>query len=199
MRRLASVAIACLLVFYPLAVYLGLNHLTPAKLGLFVAVIGALRVLFVLIYRKNITSVGKTVVLAGLLMVAGLTFALTGREASLKLYPVALNLVMLTVFSLSLTTDRPFVERVARLHKPDLPDHAVPYLRKVTIAWCFFFLLNGTIAYWSAIYASREFWALYNGLIAYMLVGSMFAFEFIVRHFMMKRHGAHSQGVDPAS
>ncbi|MGD8325691.1 MAG: hypothetical protein PVF65_02135 [Sphingomonadales bacterium] len=194
MNRFASIGLVGLLILYPLAVYYGLDHLTPATLGLCVAALGGLRLLLAFFYSKGGAGKGNTIFLAGFLIIAGLSFALTGHEAGLTLYPVAVNLFMLAVFSLSLTTKQPFVERIARLHKPDLPDQATPYLRKVTIAWSLFFLLNGIVAYLSAVYGSRTFWALYNGLIAYGLMGGMFAGEYIVRLFVMRRHAPLSQG-----
>ena len=73
------------------------------------------------------------------------------------------------------------IERVARLREPALPTAAVSYTRKVTIAWCVFFLLNGAIALYTALWASLEAWTLYNGFIAYLLIGLMFGVEWLIR------------------
>jgi len=197
MSRLASIGLVGLFALYPLAVYFGLTHLAPTALGLLVAVLAALRVVFVFRSNSDVSTKRKTLFLAGLLMVLGLVFALTGHEASLKLYPVAVNLVMLVSFGLSLTTDMSAVERIARWRHPDLPDHAIPYLRKVTIVWSVFFLLNGGMAYWSAVYGSRAFWALYNGLIAYGLIAALFCVEYLVRLSLMKRNNTASQVKEP--
>ena len=44
-----------------------------------------------------------------------------------------------------------------------------------------FFIVNGAIALWTALAASDATWALYNGLIAYGLMGAMFAGEWLLR------------------
>lgn len=97
-----------------------------------------------------------------------------------KLYPVLVNLGFLLVFAWSLTSSQTVVERIARLTEPDLPQIAVRYTRKVTIAWCVFFSINGLIALLT-VFMSNQAWALYNGLIAYILMGIMFAAEYLIR------------------
>jgi uncharacterized membrane protein len=47
-----------------------------------------------------------------------------------------------------------------------------------------FLLCNGAIALYTALVSSREVWALYNGLIAYGLMGAMFAGEWLVRRWV---------------
>jgi uncharacterized membrane protein len=51
----------------------------------------------------------------------------------------------------------------------------------VTRAWCVFFVANGGIALWTALAASDATWALYNGAIAYVLIGAMLAGEWLLR------------------
>ncbi len=79
------------------------------------------------------------------------------------------------------------IERFARFHNKNLSSNAVKYTRKVTIIWCIFFVINGLIALYTAFYASLEIWTLYNGLISYVLMGSLFVIEYIVRYFVIKK------------
>ena len=58
---------------------------------------------------------------------------------------------------------------------------AAAVLERVTRAWCVFFVLNGGIALWTAVAASDAAWALYNGGIAYLLMGAMFLGERCLR------------------
>jgi uncharacterized membrane protein len=82
------------------------------------------------------------------------------------------------------------VERMARLTEPDLPPEAIGYTRKVTQVWCGFFVINGSIALGTAIWASPEVWTLYNGVIAYVLMGLLFGGEYLVRlRFKRAHHG----------
>ncbi|GAB7260113.1 hypothetical protein DZS_02070 [Dickeya ananatis] len=57
-------------------------------------------------------------------------------------YPVAVNVVMLTLFFGSLFSRMPFIERIARLREPELPARAIAYTRRVTQVWCLFFCLQ---------------------------------------------------------
>ena len=107
----------------------------------------------------------------------------------IKLYPVAVNALMLALFGLSLRHPPSMIERFARLQEPDLPTHAIAYTRRVTQVWCGFFVINGTLALLTALYASTDVWALYNGLIAYLLMGALFAGEWLVRQRVRARHG----------
>ena len=72
-------------------------------------------------------------------------------------------------------------ERLARLSEPDLPDKAIRYTRQVTIAWSVFFLCNGVLAAALTLWAPLAWWTLYNGLISYLLMGLLFAVEWLVR------------------
>jgi hypothetical protein len=81
------------------------------------------------------------------------------------------------------------VERLARLVDPDLPDFCVPYCRKVTIAWCCFLAVNAVCAGLLAWLAPFEWWALYTGLISYLLLGAGFAVEFMLRKLWFRFYG----------
>jgi uncharacterized membrane protein len=76
---------------------------------------------------------------------------------------------------------------LARLQEPDLPESGVLYTRKVTLVWCAFFIMNAATALYTC-FESIEIWTLYNGLISYLLAGSLFAGEWIVRQFVRKEH-----------
>lgn len=101
-------------------------------------------------------------------------------------YPILVNAIFLFIFAISLKQKQTLVERMARLRNPDLPESAVRYTRRVTEAWCLFFILNGALA-WLSIGAGEAVWALYNGGIAYVLMGLMFAGEWLIRRRVMKK------------
>ncbi|WP_253927012.1 COG4648 family protein [Halomonas hibernica] len=108
-------------------------------------------------------------------------------ELGMRAYPVAVNAVMLAIFLSSLWRGVPVIERLARLREPELPAAGVRYTRNVTWAWCGFFILNGAIASWTALYASLATWTLYNGAISYGLIAVMFTGEWLVRHQLRSR------------
>lgn len=99
-------------------------------------------------------------------------------------YPVWVNLLMLTLFSSSLLTKQSLIERIARLSEPNLPQAAIAYTRKVTIIWCLFFIINGSIATALILTTQYNWWTIYTGIIAYILMASLMGIEFLYR----KRH-----------
>jgi uncharacterized membrane protein len=100
---------------------------------------------------------------------------------ALKLYPVLVNAAMLGVFTYSLFVPPSIVEQFARRREPDLAPQSVAYTRRVTQVWCVFFALNGGVALVTALWASVATWSLYNGFIAYLLMGVLFAGEYGIR------------------
>jgi uncharacterized membrane protein len=60
----------------------------------------------------------------------------------------------------------------------------------VTQVWCIFFAVNGALALVTALWASAATWSLYNGVIAYLLMGLLFAGEYGVRCHFKRRLNA---------
>lgn len=120
---------------------------------------------------------------AGLLAVV----TMVNADLAMRVYPVLMSGAMLTAFALSLARPPSMIERFARIMEPDLPDAGVRYTRKVTWVWCGFFVLNGAIALWTALGASVEIWAIYNGLLSYLLMGALLGGEFLVRGALRAR------------
>jgi uncharacterized membrane protein len=184
-----SLAAGVVLVAYPLLMYVGQSRLGASWLALIFIAVCALR-LAALRFGQAARLAGA--VGAPQLTVLGSAIALAlvslwrGSSDALLYYPVAVNLALLLVFATSLLWPPTIVERIARAWHPDLPAHATPYLRRVTLAWCVFFVANGAAALYTATSASFETWALYNGLIAYLLIGAMFGGELLLRTRAMR-------------
>jgi uncharacterized membrane protein len=51
-----------------------------------------------------------------------------------------------------------------------------------------FFVVNGGLSLWFAIQADIWLWTLYTGLIAYLLMGVIFATEFVVRSWRFRNY-----------
>jgi uncharacterized membrane protein len=100
---------------------------------------------------------------------------------TLRFYPAIVNAAMLLLFSWSLWSPPSIIERFARIQHPDLPPEGVIYTRCVTQVWCGFFIINGSIALATTLWSSFEIWSLYNGLIAYLMMGILFIGEYLVR------------------
>jgi uncharacterized membrane protein len=117
----------------------------------------------------------------------GLALALKGDLELVRWYPVVVNGVLLVLFGTSLVWPPTVVERLARLTNPRLPATGVRYTRNVTAVWCGFFVLNGAAAAATALWATFATWSLYNGVVAYVLMGLLFGGEFWVRQRHLKR------------
>lgn len=188
LRPLANVLAIGLTLVYPVAVYFGLDSIGPRGLGL--ALLAVLLLRHWQSARRFAADVRNSewLVFAAL---AGLAASITAldSEALLLLYPVAVNLCLLLVFGRSLFHPPTVIERIARQSEPDLPPEGVRYTHQVTQAWCAFFAMNAAVAL-VTVFASREAWVLYNGLISYVLMGVMFAGEWIIRGRVRRRLGA---------
>nr|WP_260854148.1 hypothetical protein [Paraburkholderia sp. BCC1886] len=129
-----------------------------------------------------------------LLSGASLAIVLTNSELLLRLYPSLVNLGLLIAFGATLTGGGPtMIEKFARLGKPDLPPAAVRHTRRVTWVWCGFFALNGAFSAYTAVYWSQASWSLYNGAIAYGLIGLLLLAEVVWRYLVVLPRAARSE------
>jgi acyl-coenzyme A synthetase/AMP-(fatty) acid ligase len=99
---------------------------------------------------------------------------------------------MLCAFGLTLFSPPVMIFRFAVLQdktiKGSLAEKRIyEYCRTVTIVWCAFFVVNGGLSFLTIIYGSDALWVLYNCFISYILMGSLFAVEFIVRKMTDKK------------
>lgn len=98
-------------------------------------------------------------------------------------YPVAINLLMLSVFGLSLYRGSPIIEQLARLKHSVLSAQAIAYTRSVTQIWCLFFIINGTISATTVLINNMPLWGLWNGAISYIVMGILLAGEWLIRQW----------------
>lgn len=173
--------IGVMTLLYPLAVYLGLQTFDPRYLVVMLLVLAAAR----LLTADKQTPLNHWLWLP-LLGILALWSWLTNSALGLKFYPVLVNACLLVFFAWSLKVPPSMIERLARVQDPDLPARGVHYTRQVTKVWCGFFIINGSIALGTAVYASDAVWAAYNGLIAYLAMGTLFAGEWLVRQRVMR-------------
>lgn len=174
-----NVLTAALTLLYPLAIWLGHGQLQPRWLACVLLLAVASRLPALRISAAARWSAAGALVLVGLAVWGNVLLPL-------KLYPVLVNMAFLAAFGISLTTPMSMVERMARLREPDLPPEGVRYTRRVTQAWCVFFVVNGSLALATSLWASEAVWSLYNGVIAYGLMGMMFGGELLLRRRMRK-------------
>ncbi|MDQ7978744.1 hypothetical protein QYH69_15965 [Paraburkholderia sp. SARCC-3016] len=139
---------------------------------------------------KRISAVEWSV--AALLGCGSAVIVATNSELLLRLYPGLVNLGLLIAFGTTLVRGPSMVEKFARLRKPDLSEPAVRYTRHVTQVWCAFFVLNGAFSLYTALCWPRDAWSLYNGAIAYGLIGLLFVGEIVWRYVVVLPRVARS-------
>lgn len=174
-----------LLLAWPFIIWFGLAHNSLQGLLPLMALMLFLR------FRQTRRRAGALSVVTQIVAVAGMTLCIASyllkTHQLLLFYPVVVNSVMLAVFGGSLWSRMPIIERLARLHEPDLPERAVRYTRRVTQIWCAFFIINGGIALFTALYGDLSLWTAWNGMISYLLIGTLMAGEWLVRQRVIKR------------
>ncbi|HEY2454380.1 MAG TPA: hypothetical protein VGI71_17515 [Scandinavium sp.] len=186
-RSLSAIRLATgvIVLAWPLLVGFGLAH---NGLHWLIPAMALLLLIRLFMVRKQVgpmRRVLQSVALAGIaLCVAS---SVLKAHQLLLFYPVVVNAVMLAVFGGSLWSAMPLVERLARLREPNLPPAGVRYTRQVTRVWCLFFIVNGLIALFTALHGDMRLWTAWNGVITYLLMGSLMAGEWLVRRRMMKR------------
>lgn len=180
MRAVAKMIGVVLTLAYPLAVLWALTHLGPRALGLVGLCVAVPWIAWKLraAERKEAMAILRIPLIVLALLLTGAV--LDDARFALAL-PVLINAAMLVAFAGSLRGEMPIVERFARAKSGELSEAQVRHCRQATVAWCVFFVVNGAVAAGLALSDLRVAWAIYNGGIAYGLMGLMFAGEYVVR------------------
>lgn len=197
MKVLGAVVTAILVVLYPVAIWIGLTHLSARAVSLFVvaAVVPTLVLRFRRASKADLFAALR--VPLAILSVVALGVIFDDRRFVLAM-PVLINASLLVTFAASLFGETTIVERFARMHEArargeaaaELSPGQIAHCRQVTWAWCVFFLANGAVAAALALAAPLATWAAYTGGVAYALMGLMFAAERVVRAHRFRRYGS---------
>jgi uncharacterized membrane protein len=161
-----------LIVGYPVIIYLLLSYQA--------AWLGALLVFSLIVWKLHHRD--NWLWLALVLLISILVSArLFGIDAILRLSPLLIHISLFYLFIQSLNTI-PMIEQFARLDFGDeLPAEIAAYCRKLTILWTVFFAANIAGCTWLAILGDDATWVLYNGLIVYLLIGTLLLGEYLWR------------------
>ena len=182
-RRLAAVVFV-LTLSYPALVYFGLKRYSPKVVAL---AVGTVLVLRLLSGRHREGGRRLVLLLFPPLGLCAISAVANNREFLLYL-PVLFSMALLCSFGFTLHRPPSMVENFARLSIPDLTTDEAAHCRRTTQVWAGFFLLNGSIAFYTARWGSLEFWGLYNGFLTYLAMGVLFTAEFVYRHFRFRRY-----------
>ena len=122
----------------------------------------------------------------GILLVAKV--ALGGRIIAMLayFYPTIINVAFLAFFALSLKGES-IITKIAKMQNPALDTNGVFYTRKLTKIWCALFAFNALVGFALAFMEDKIYWSVFCGIVAYCLVGALFAVELLYRRFVLKR------------
>jgi uncharacterized membrane protein len=178
---LSRIVVSLLFIAYPFAVYLLLERVGAG-------VLGAALVALLLIRNPSVLQTHRWLILPALaLSLAFLWLDPLKSEALLRLYPVAVSAVLLATFGYTLMRPPTIVARLASASGTTMTPAIERYTRKVTVAWCVFFVVNGIVALVIGLQGSMQTWLLYNGIVSYVLMGVLFAGEYLVRRWYMRQ------------
>ncbi|WP_321814952.1 MULTISPECIES: hypothetical protein [unclassified Paraburkholderia] len=119
------------------------------------------------------------------LNLASVAIVFTNSELIMRLYPAFVNLGLLVAFGATLVKGPSMIEKFAQRNFPEPPAHIVRYTRRVTQVWCAFFAVNGVFSAWTALDWPVRLWSLYNGAIAYGLIGVLIVGEIAWRKWIV--------------
>ncbi len=184
LSRILSVINVMVSMSWPFIFYWAYENDKVMLITLLLFLLIVLRLVIAYINKASIFKNYKLNVAIGALCI----LALLIRSYDLMLYyPVLVNAVLLSVFALSLVNGPSFIERIARIKDPNLDARGIAYTKNLTIVWCVFFVINGSISLFTILSNDMELWTLYNGVISYLLIGALMVGEFIFRFFYLKR------------
>ncbi len=134
----------------------------------------------------------RPMVSSALFLTVGILCFIFNSDKFLKLYSVAISLTLLGTFGSTLFFKPNMVFRMAvlwdrRIKGSSYEDRVESYGRKVTLVWCVFFVFNASVALFTALHdfgspeLNMKVWSLYNGGVSYVIMGLIFAVEFLVR------------------
>lgn len=193
MKILSKILFVLLSILYPALVFscLVIFHVPAKVFSLFIVFIALVYILMASSMSKGGWKVRlrqnrRLLISASLLLFAGLICLITGQTLFIKLYPVLMNVIFLFTFASTLFLPPNICFRFAclaqkNLSKSHISRRVEKYCLKVTVVWCFFFILNGALALYTVFSKSDRMWSIYNGGIAYALMALLFSLEFLIR------------------
>ena len=173
-------------IIYPVLVYFLLDGYGVVPLAVVLILLLALR-LIAAFHRDSALLWGGLAALA----VALLVLTLSKSATLLMLYPMMVSILLLLLFAWSLVNPPTMIERVSSRAGMPVPKEAIGYVRGVTWVWCGFFCFNAVVSAMLAWLGVTQYWAIYNGLISYVLMGMLFVGEYIYRQIYKSRHGIY--------
>lgn len=175
------ILLGAVFVSYPVIVWYGLSTKSPRLIA--AVLLCVMLPLAAWRLRKSNREVMRGLAFVPIVSVVVLALSAALDAAGLLLaVPVLINTIFCSVFASSLRRGvMPLIERFARMQEPNLTPEQQAWCRLWTVIWSVFLAANALTALVLALAAPLAWWAAYNGLIAYVLMGILFAVEWTMR------------------
>lgn len=181
-----------LLLAYPYLVYKGIEHGMSWLAPMIIAGVCMRRAWLAKQQRARIVNALIAVVL--------LLGAYYLQTLTAKILPVLIQLMLMLLFGRTLLASQSpsLIERIVRLQYPDFPPAVSVYCRQLTQIWTVFFAGNVLVCTLLAIWGSEFGWALYNGVIIYIMMAVLALGEYVYRRIHFADLSILHQGIpDP--
>lgn len=183
MKRLLGLLVVIASVVYPLAVYFWIQEISAVFFGFIIAGLGITK--FCLAKDKN--NKQELALLIAALACAIFVIA-ANSQIAIKLYPVLISSFVASLFVISLLGEENLCEKMARLRGKTISPVAKIYTRKLSIIWAAVLYTNAIIALYLAMFASTQAWAIYSGLLSYVILGFFILAEIIYRQYFIAKY-----------
>jgi uncharacterized membrane protein len=180
-RALANVVLIAFGIVYPAAVFFLRGTVAPS---LFIIL-----ALIIVAARLSLGKFGMDGWGPALATTAGALIGLAVIDAALaaRAYPVLMSLAAAGVFAVTLRRPPSLIERFAMASGEPWSPALRLYCRNVTLIWALWLVVNAAIAAYLALSHDDAAWALWTGLLSYLVSGALFAGEWLVRHSIADR------------
>lgn len=184
-RRLVLIGITGLSLLYPALVWLYGGRIAPSLFVLFALLLVGIRMALMAPDRNQPWRLSLAVVAVFLVALAALDI-----DLGAKAYPVLLSLAAAYVFVQSLISPPSLIERMARVRRATVSEGLRIYCRNLTVIWVVWLVLNAAIAAALAVHGSDQAWALWTGVLSYVLSGLLLVGEMGVRRVILRKQSA---------
>jgi uncharacterized membrane protein len=180
-RKLANAALMAFGVAYPMIVFF-LRSTVDASLFIVMALV-------VLVLRCILARTTAEYSHYAFLASIGAIFSLAFVDATLasRAYPVVISLAVASLFAITLWHPPSLVEKLALASGEHWSPSLRVYCRNVTAVWAVWLTSNAAIAVGLAIAGDDRAWAIWTGVISYVISGLVFAIEWWLRQTVVGR------------
>jgi len=178
-------AVSVLFFLYPLLVFWVSRHWSVAGVSLLV---GAVILIRLLVWPPGRSSEfgGAVETVLWVALANHLLNLYFQSPVLVKLYPFLMSAAMAMVFLRSLRRGRtPIIETFARRFEPRLGPERLDYIRRLTIVWSVWLVINTGLTFALAVAVPMAVWALYTNAVFYLICGGLVAGDLVARRWRL--------------